>query len=193
MGRDRKLVTSAGEHFVCSVLAQFGWAASLTREGLERTDILAAHTESRRMIEVQVKAISAGSRPSWPLGKKGTISAETEREWFVLVLLAPSPRDRPRAFIVPRDHVAAATWIGHLSWLTSPDVPAGKRNAGIDAARIGINDWLGYEERWDLLEGSAFEAPVLLPAWMKSMANEPRVGLPQGHRWLGGTPEWSEA
>jgi hypothetical protein len=179
MGRDRKLVTSAGEHFVCSVLAQFGWAASLTREGLERTDILAAHTESRRMIEVQVKAISAGSRPSWPLGKKGTISAETEREWFVLVL--------------PRDHVAAATWIGHLSWLTSPDVPAGKRNAGIDAARIGINDWLGYEERWDLLEGSAFEAPVLLPAWMKSMANEPRVGLPQGHRWLGGTPEWSEA
>jgi hypothetical protein len=39
----------------------------------------------------------------------------------------PAP-GAPR-FGVPRDHVAAASWIVHTNWRTSPDVPPGKRNA----------------------------------------------------------------
>jgi hypothetical protein len=34
---DTKMTKSAGEHWVCSVLARHGWAAALTRDGLERT------------------------------------------------------------------------------------------------------------------------------------------------------------
>lgn len=52
------MTKSAGEHWVCSMLAQHGWGAALTRDGLERTDILAVHTTApgRPMIEVQVKS-----------------------------------------------------------------------------------------------------------------------------------------
>jgi hypothetical protein len=39
---DTKLTGSAGEHHVCSMLARYGWAASLNRSGLERSDVLAS-------------------------------------------------------------------------------------------------------------------------------------------------------
>jgi hypothetical protein len=55
---DTKLVKSAGEHWVCAALAHAGWAAALTRDGLARTDILAVHTGTGQLIEVQVKAAS---------------------------------------------------------------------------------------------------------------------------------------
>jgi hypothetical protein len=53
------MTKSAGEHWVCSVLARNGWAAALTRDGLERTDILAVQVaaDSRTPIEIQVKAL----------------------------------------------------------------------------------------------------------------------------------------
>jgi hypothetical protein len=56
---DTKMTKSAGEHWVCSVLSRYGWAAALTRDGLERTDILAVQTEGsgRQAIEVQVKSM----------------------------------------------------------------------------------------------------------------------------------------
>ena len=67
---DTKLTGSAGEHYVCAMLARFGWAASLTRDGLARTDVLAVHSVPREMIEVQVKTIRTGS---WMLGKKALV------------------------------------------------------------------------------------------------------------------------
>jgi hypothetical protein len=48
---DRKLTGSSGEHYVCYALARQGWIASLTRDGLERSDILAVNAETRRMID----------------------------------------------------------------------------------------------------------------------------------------------
>jgi hypothetical protein len=39
---DTKLTGSAGEHYVCSMLARYRWAASLNRNGLERSDVLAS-------------------------------------------------------------------------------------------------------------------------------------------------------
>jgi hypothetical protein len=55
---DTKLTTSAGEHWVCLVMSRLGWGVALTRDDLERTDILAVSPTAvpRRMIEVQVKA-----------------------------------------------------------------------------------------------------------------------------------------
>ncbi len=187
---DRKLTSSAGEHHVCSMLARHGWAASLTRDGLARTDVLAVHTKSRAMIEVQAKTTLDSS--SWPLGAKGTLAAETGREWFVLVRLG-GPPTAPESFVVPRDHVAAATWIAHMAWLTDPDAPAGKRNAGIESARVGSSEFEGYRDAWGLLTDheDARTCPVMLPAWMCDPEVLDRTGLPDGHPWHDGLPpDW---
>lgn len=108
---DTKMTKSSGEHWACSVLSQYGWGVALTRDGLERTDILAVHTTEpgRPMIEVQVKSLNfTGPKSSWPLGTKAQGPSQSDREWFVLVLLGKTPAERPRSFVVPRDHVAAA-------------------------------------------------------------------------------------
>jgi len=84
---DNKLTKSAGEHSTCAALSRLGWAVALTRDGLERTDILAVDTESRQTIEIQVKTANSNSRPTWVLGLKGTAEARTDHEWYVFVLL----------------------------------------------------------------------------------------------------------
>jgi hypothetical protein len=180
------MTKSSGEHWVCSMLSQFGWGAALTRDGPERTDILAVHTiePGRPMIEVQVKALTyAGPKSSWPLGTKEQGPSQSDREWFVLVLLGRTPTERPRSFVVPRDHVAAAAWIRHMEWLTEPGVPPGKRNVGPDRSRVEVEVFLRYEDRWDQLLASAHSAPILLPAPFWQLAQDPKVGLPAGHPW----------
>jgi hypothetical protein len=187
MPSDTKLSASAGEHYVCSMLARAGWAGSLTRDGLARTDILAVQSSAeRQMIEVQVKTIRVGS---WPLGRKGILPAIGPREWYVFVRLGQFP-DRPETWIVPRDHVAAATWIGHMSWLNEPTAAPGARNAGIESARIGSEVWDRYADRWDLLDEPAASAPVMLPAWMRDRIETAGVGLPPEHPWHDNVPEF---
>jgi hypothetical protein len=94
-------------------------------------------------------------------------------------------------FVIPRDHVSAATWVAHQHWLTDPSAVPGSRNAGIKQARIQSVVWEGYEGRWDLLDKPATDAPVLLPRWIRERAREERVGLPPGHPWRdNASPEW---
>lgn len=186
------MVKTAGEHWVCATLARYGWAPALTRDGLERTDILAVGTQlaHRPTIEIQVKTASQrGETTSWHLGTKAQLFAESDHEWFVLVLLPELPRT-PRAFVVPRDHLSAATWIVHQDWRTDPSAPAGSRNAGLDQARIRWTVWRGYEDRWDLLGIATPEVAVLLPPPLRELALDKRVGLPPGHPWNGQLPRW---
>jgi hypothetical protein len=189
---DRKLTGSAGEHFVCSALAQLGWAASLTREGVAHADILAVHASSaRRLIEVQVKTISHNRKPSWPMGANWLAAAETDHEWYVFVLLAADMRDRPRCFVVPRDHAVAGAWIAHEDWRTMPGIPAGKRNTPVVRGRMGLEVWVRYEERWDLLDESSYHAPVMLPPHYRQLLDEPRMNFPDWHPWsTHGVPDW---
>jgi hypothetical protein len=66
----------------------------------------------------------------WQLGVKSQQPALSPHEWYALVMLDPDARTKaPRTFIVPRDHVAAAAWIGHKNYLTDPSAPPGTRNA----------------------------------------------------------------
>lgn len=187
---DTKLVKARGEHWVCSVLAGVGWSVALTRDGVERTDILAAHSETARMIEVQVKAASYAPKPNWRMNKKAQQFARSDREWFVFVALDESPWGANRAFVVPRDHASAAAWIHHQHWLTDPGVPAGQRNTGLDQARVPADTFKGYENRWDLLQRPTTDAPVLLSPSLRAFAFEPRVGLPPGHPWGVVLPAW---
>ena len=65
---------------MCSVLARLGWGAALTRDGLERTDILAVQAGgNRRMVEIQVKAASDnGRRTNWMIGEKAQQPARSD-------------------------------------------------------------------------------------------------------------------
>ena len=190
---DNKLTKSAGEHWVCSAMSRLGWGVALTRDGLERTDILAVDPNAtpRRMIEVQVKTCTGdGNAANWPLGEKAQQPALSGDEWFVMVALGKNPATPPRSFIIPRDHVAAAAWIRHMDWLTDPTVPAGTRNSHISTARVQLPFFTGYEDRWDLLSQPTAHAPVLLPSNFHTLAQDPRVGLPPGHPWHTNLPIW---
>lgn len=152
--------------------------------------MLAANSATGQMIEVQVKAASFGIRVSFMLGEKGCDLSRSDHEWYVLVVLAREAWAQPRAFVVPRDHVAAATWIRHLEWRTNPAVAPGKRNTGIKGARI--DDWVfaRYEQRWDLLNASSTDAPVMLPPRFWDWATGDRIGLRDDHPWNHDLPEW---
>lgn len=189
---DTKLVKTAGEHWTCAMLARHGWAPALTRDGTERTDVLAVSTRlaHRPTIEVQVKAATQiGNRTTWPLNNKAQQPARSQHEWFVFVLLPAVPAP-PRGFVVPRDHAAAAAWIVHQDWLTSPDVPEGRRNAPASQARVHDGIWDGYEDRWDLLGAPTGDVAVLLPGSLRERAQLDRVGLPPDHPWATRLPDW---
>lgn len=179
---DTKMIKTVGEHWVCATLARHGWAPALTRDGIARTDILAVGTRipERPTAEIQVKTASdRGSRTSWPLGGVTQLMAASEHEWFVFALLTKPPQ-APRAFVVPRDHVCAATWIVHQNWRTDPSVPEGKRNAGLNQARIELVVWQGYEDRWDVLGTATSSVPVLRPAGSANEQNRAGSACPRG-------------
>ena len=84
------MIRTMGEHWVCAALARYGWAPALTRDGLERTDILAVNTDlhHRPVAGMQVKTASQrGEGTNWLLGTKAQFLAKSAHEWFVLVLL----------------------------------------------------------------------------------------------------------
>jgi hypothetical protein len=189
---DTKMTKTVGEHWVCATLARHGWAPALTRDGIARTDILAVGTllPKRPTVEIQVKTASdRGKNPSWPLGDITQLTAVSEHEWFVLVLLPELPLP-PRAFVVPRDHVCAATWIRHQDWFTDPSAREGKRNSPLSLARIALDVWQGYQDCWDLLGTPTSEVKVRLPHGFRELAKGKRVGLPPGHPWNKVLPEW---
>lgn len=192
---DTKQTKTIGEHHVASELARRGWAPALTRDGLARTDILAVNTldPGRRQIEIQVKT-SRGEREdliNWPLGLKSQTASAHDREYFVFVAVPQDNNMHLRHFVVPRSHVAAAAWISHMSWLNEPEIPAGRRNAGLDQARVHLGVFEQYENRWDLMDIDEPDAPVLLPAVFRDYAlGERRVGLPAGHPWTDNLPVW---
>lgn len=191
---DNKQTKTVGEHLVASALARRGWAPALTRDGLERTDILAVatHDPERRMVEIQVKTATGRDWPhiNWLLGAKAQSPSRGQTEYFVLVAVPNDLSLTPRTFVVPRSHIAAAAWIQHMAWLTDPNVPAGTRNAPVNLARVYIDVFERYEDRWDLLMVDQDAAPVLLPPRFRDLAALERVGLPPEHSWGNGLPEW---
>lgn len=189
---DTRLVKTAGEHWMCAQLSRRGWAAALTRDGVERTDILAVKTdESRRMIEVQVKSASMDAakpnRASWPLGKKAQLPSATEQEWFVRVALPNDADVEPRGFVVPRNVVAATAWVAHEHWRTDPAAVPETRPSIV---RVSPSIYGSDMNRWDPLDGDTSSADVMLAPAMREWALLDRVGLPPHHPWRANLPEW---
>lgn len=183
---DTKQIKSIGEFYACTRLAMNGWHPALTRDGIERTDILAIDAENSRAISIQVKTTSSHG---WRLNIPKINASKQNTEWFVLVKV-DIDSSRLQSFIVPWDHLTAGAWALHQNWLTDPDQKPGKRNAGADKAIIGTDVFSSYEDRWDLLENATDEAPVLLDQTIRELILGPRIGLPDWHPWKDNPPSW---
>lgn len=178
---DTQLTGSAGEFLVAGELARREWVPSITPRGIERTDILAQHSGTADVIAIQVKTANPGY--AFRLGKKAEAPAKQWTEWFVFVALREL-KQRPRFFVVPTDIVAALTYVGHRAWLKEPKKDGSPRkDSSIRAIDPGQID--AYEERWDLLEHPADEAPVWTPDWVIERGNSD-IGWPEGHRGFDG-------
>jgi hypothetical protein len=118
MAVDRRTTKSIGEHWVCNEFARHGWAPTLNRDGIARTDILAVgtHLEERPRVEVQVKSATQGGRLEsvrWTLGSLIPQLARSDAEWVVLVSIPVDLCQPPVGFVVPRDHAVAGAYIDH--------------------------------------------------------------------------------
>ncbi|GAA4755064.1 hypothetical protein GCM10025783_30260 [Amnibacterium soli] len=191
-----QLTGLAGEHWVCSMLARHGWAVSLTRDGMERTDILGVKAigGERRVIEVQVKTASdrgADLDTSLRLGKHGSDVARSKHEWFALVLM-PSPAKAlsPRTFIVPRDHVNAARAITYGQWRFDPE-HEGKRTTTLTSALTRLWPFADYEGAWELLDLETPQVDVRLDSRLQEWLQLDYVHLPDGHPWQKSKTPWA--
>ena len=183
---DNKLIKSAGEHWVCSVLSRLGWAAALTRDGVERTDILAANLDGKH-ISVQVKTTQEWKNPKFMFGQKGCEPSRSPQEWFVLVALGRGEWEAPRAFVVPRDHAAAGAWIRHMEWLTNPLVKPGKRNSSLGQNRIDVMNRGGIYWQAKLIKSLYFCHPVAGRSPLKSESDCQKT-IRGGHGHPSGIP-----
>ena len=188
---DNKMIKTVGEHWVCATLARHKWAPALTRDGLERTDVLAVatHLDHRPTIEIQVKTATEGTRlTSWPIGLKAQEIAKSVYEWFVLVLLPTLPA-APRAFVVPRDARVGGN-LDRSSALANrsrsyPGTAECRAQPGADSVVcLGeIRRQVGPARHAD--HRRACSAPLVAPR-----TRPERVGLPPGHPWAEALPAW---
>jgi hypothetical protein len=176
---DTSRTGAAGAFHTAAQLAQRGWDASLTLGNAPRTDIVAQHGAGQRLVAIQCKASNGGSGFSLSAGCEAT-SAPGRDEWFVLITLWDADR-RPDFYVVPRNIVAAYIFVGHRAWLTGTSKAGAphKDSTRRDVERGAVSL---YQERWDLLDGSAANVPYWLPDWVFEWA--PRTGLPPGHPGL---------
>lgn len=148
----------------------------LTFGNAPRTDLIAQHSETQRVVAVQCKAstgnqdfiLSVGCESASPPGRD---------EWFVLINLF-GPEQRPVFYVMPRDVVAAYLYISHRVWLKGTKPNGSARNDN-PVRNVHRNEVAPYRERWDLMTASAADVPYWLPDAIFDW--EPEVGLPVGH------------
>lgn len=156
MSTKSDLVGSAGLYAAAYELARLQWLVSPTFGNAARTDLLAqcADEPTRQTAAIQVKTrtsgdfhldISDGSPPG-------------ANEWVILVSL-PSARDaRPGFCVVPRNHVCTVVVVlGAI--LESQRKPWPRK-------LIGEHEFKDYEDKWELMNAPASDAPWWLPQWV---------------------------
>jgi hypothetical protein len=132
-------------------------------------------------VAIQTKTASHGSE--FQLSAKSEEPSSAENQWYVFVKLHEE-RTRPSFYVVPRNIVAGFVYATHREWLSRPG--RGGRAHNDTTKRAAATKYLvGYEDRWDLLDGPADQAPLLAGQWYTECVE--RFGLPAGH------PGWPPA
>jgi hypothetical protein len=178
MRGESQLVGAAGAYYVAAQLSERGWIASLTWGDAPRTDVLAQRLDLKTRAAIQVKTRKTGQ---FQLGKAAEMpSPRGANEWFVLVDLG-GPRKRPDFYVVPRNHIAALTYLGYYMGQHTLG-RGGRRRKRTDVRTASKSEVENYHERWDLLDHPVDKAPCLLQDWIWDWYD--RVPLPNGHPGL---------
>lgn len=175
--RYTRLTGATGEFHVAAELSRRLWMASITPQGVERTDVLAQHLATRQVIALQVKTAGAGNQ--FRLGRKLEEPTREENEWVVLVSLQ-AENERPAFYIIPRNVVAAFIWVDHRRWLAQP-ARSGRPHKDTDQRSIRPPQVSEYRDRWEWLHEPASSIPYHLPDWFYDASRDDHFGLPPGH------------
>jgi hypothetical protein len=174
------LIGAAGEYYVAAELSRRGWLATVTIKNAPGTDVLAQRVHTGAVVAIQTKTASRGNN-FW-VDKKCEVPARAMNEWYVLVDLR-ADGDRPKFYVIPRNIIAGATYAQHVEWLQRPR--EGRSVKDTTQRSLHAKYLTGYEDRWDLLDRPADEAPLLIGEWYTECVR--RFGLPPGH------PGWPAA
>jgi hypothetical protein len=169
---------AAGEYHVAAELSRREWLATVTIKNSPDTDVLAQRPETERLVAIQTKTASPGNH--FRLKDKNEAPAKREGQWFVLVALQGA-EERPRFYVIPRDHVAAMVFAEHADWLATPG-RGGKAHNPNEQRNLTEADIAGYLDRWDLLDQNT--GSVLFLGDPRFLALCEKHGLPGGHPGL---------
>ena len=153
------------------------WAASVTPQGVERTDVLAQHLETRKVIAIQVKTARPGNH--FRLSNKLEVPTDADNERVILVSLM-NEDERPDFYVIPRNVVAALIWVDHRRWLAQPS-RTGKPHVDSEQRNISPDQVPEYKDRWEWLHRPTTEIPYFLPDWFYPGAARRAFGLPANH------------
>jgi hypothetical protein len=172
--RARNITGAAGEYHVAAELSRRGWLATVTIKNSPDTDVLAQKPESERLVAIQTKT-SGGKR--FMLTAKHEAPSKRDGQWFVLVALA-GELERPRFYVVPRDHIAAMVYLEHRDWLVTPGAQGQPHNEN-EQRSLKETELAGYLEGWHLLEQATEAVPFLGDSRFPPLVRT--HGLPPGH------------
>jgi hypothetical protein len=176
MAKDRARVGAAGTFETAAQLAHRGWDVGLTYGNAPRTDLVAQHETTKRVIAVQCKTSTGDQDFLLSIGCESP-SPPGRDEWFALIN-AFGPDERPTFYLMPRNVVAAYLFITHRVWLRGTKKDGSPRNEST-MRNVHRAEADPYRERWDLLEGPTADVPYWLPEAVFDW--EPAIGLPAGH------------
>jgi hypothetical protein len=171
------LTGAAGEYYVAAELSRRRSAASITPRNADRTDVLAQHVDTGRVVAVQVKCSSGGG--SFSLSFKDEKPTAQDNEFFVLTHLQAED-ERPRFFVIARNLVAALICVDHRRWLSTLGKNGQPHNDN-PRRQVRIDDVWVYEDSWALLEKPA-DTLFKAPPWFVGCWRD--FGLPDGHPGL---------
>jgi hypothetical protein len=179
--RPTGLTGAAGEYFVAAELSLRSWLATVTIKNAPGTDVLAQNLLSGAVVAIQTKTASYGNQ--FQLDRKCETPATAQNQWYVFVSLGKQG-ERPSFYVVPHDVVAGAMFAQHREWLSRP-ARDGTPHKDSRQRSMRVAYISAYVDRWDLLEGPADKAPLLIDEWITECVTN--FGLPPGH------PGWPTA
>jgi hypothetical protein len=173
--RPTGLTGAAGEYFIAAELSLRGWLATVTIKNAPGVDVLAQNLGLGVTVAIQTKTASYGN--DFQLNAKCEQPSTALNEWYVFVKLHEE-RTRPSFYVVPRNIVAGFVYATHREWLSRAG--RGGRAHKDTTKRAAAAKYLGgYEDRWDLLDRPADQAPLLADQWYTGCVE--RFGLPPDH------------
>jgi Holliday junction resolvase-like predicted endonuclease len=152
---DRARIGDAGEYMAAAELTLRGWTVDMARRGARGVDLYAQHPSDGRVCAVQVKT-RTGKDFTFDAGFLELVDPDADT-WVILATFQPP--EPWRFTILPRNHAGAAV-IAFNAYYDSQGKVWGRK-------LLGPQEFVGYDDAWELMDASARRAPWRMPAWVE--------------------------